>query len=105
MPLTEAPADAVAHVYAESLIELVQDKGGRDAVEGALGALEDVLEMARADKAFGEFLSSRVISAAEREATLKKIFTGKLPAHLVEFLLVLNRKERLGHLPAIVSAP
>lgn len=104
MPLTEAPADAVAHVYAEALIGLVQDKGGRDAVEGALGALEDVLEMARADKSFGEFLSSRVISAGEREKTLQKIFTKKLPDGLLEFLLVLNRKDRLGHLPAIVSA-
>lgn len=104
MPLTEAPADAVAQVYAEALIDLVQSKGGRDDVEGALGALEDVLEMARADASFGEFLSSRVISSSDREAALKKIFTGRLPEHLVEFLLVLNRKERLGHLPAIVSA-
>jgi len=104
MPLTEAPADAVAQVYAEALIDLGQSEGGRDKVEAALGALEDVLEMARADAAFGEFLSSRVISTAAREETLKKIFTGKLPKHLVEFLLVLNRKERLGHLPAIVSA-
>jgi F-type H+-transporting ATPase subunit delta len=104
MPLTDAQPDALSQVYARSLYEMADARGGRAAVEGALGELEDVLEIARASPEFSEFLASRVLPVAQRSASLEKIFKGRLNDLTLRFLQVLNEKGRLGHLPAIVAA-
>lgn len=104
MPLTDAKPDAVAQVYARGLYELADERGGREGVESALGQLEDVLELARSDARFSEFLASRVLSAAARERSLRAIFDGRADDLIVRFLLVLNDKGRLAHLPAIAAA-
>lgn len=104
MPLIETPPDALAEVYARSLFELAEKAGGRDAAEGALSELEAVLEIARSDARFGEFLSSRVLPVSKRAASLEAIFKGRVSDLTLHFLLVLNDKGRLGHLPAIVGA-
>ncbi len=104
MPLIDAKPDAVAKVYAASLYDLADKAGGREQVESTLGQLEDVLELARQDARFSEFLASRVLSASSRERSLKKILEGRADDLVTRFLLVLNDKGRLGHLPAIVAA-
>ncbi|MEM1329262.1 MAG: ATP synthase F1 subunit delta [Planctomycetota bacterium] len=103
MPLTETQPDAVAHVYARSLLELVRAEG-RDVVEETLGELEELLELARENSAFGEFLASRVLSTESRAKSLGSMFDGRLRPTTLKFLQVLNAKDRLGHLPAIVAA-
>ncbi|MEL6328809.1 MAG: ATP synthase F1 subunit delta [Planctomycetota bacterium] len=107
MPLIEAEPDALAQIYAQSLFELATDaeKGGSgDRAETVLGELEDVLELARADASFSEFLASRVLSARSRDASLLKILENNASDLTVRFLRLLNHKERLGHLHAIVKA-
>lgn len=104
MPLSQARPDAVAQVYAKSLLELAEAEGGRDLLESCLGQLEDVLELAREDPRFSEFLSSRILPVASREASLRKIFEGKIHGLTLRFMLLLNEKGRLAHLPAIVAA-
>lgn len=104
MPLTDAQPDALAEVYARSLFELAEAKGGRAAIEASLGELEDVLEVARATPEFSEFLASRVLPVAQRSASLEKIFKGRLSDLTLHFLQVLNEKGRLPHLPAIAAA-
>ena len=104
MPLIEAQPDAVAMTYARSMFHVLMAQGGQQAVENAQGELEDVLEMARADKKFGEFLSSRIIPEAQRTASLAKIFGGKLSPTTLNFIQVLNEKGRLSSLPAVVEA-
>lgn len=104
MPLTEVQPDAVTGIYAQSLFELANAHGGQQAVESALGELEDVLELARADARFGEFLASRIVSEGERARALESIFKGKLADHVLKFLLVLNRKGRLSALTGVVSS-
>ena len=104
MPLTEANPDAIAKVYAKSLFELCQQSGGRDQAEQTLGELEDILELARADAKFNEFLATRVIPTDKRDASLEAIFAGKAGDLTLRFLRLLNRKDRLGHLPPIVSS-
>ena len=104
MPLIESKPDALAQTYARSLFELAEAQGGRARVEECQGELEAVLEAARADARFGEFLSSRVLPPAARAESLTKIFQGRLSETVLRFLLVVNRKGRLGHLPAIVAA-
>ena len=104
MPLIEAQPDALAQRYARSLFELADAKGGRDLIESILGQLEDVLEIARSDARFNEFLASRVLPAKARGETIRQIFTGRADDMVVNFLLVLNDKGRLSHLPPIVGA-
>lgn len=104
MPLVDAQPDALARVYATSLLELAEPAGGRDLAEEILGELEDILELARADERFSEFLASRVLSHSQREDSLKKILKGRCRDLTLDFLLLLNEKQRLGHLPAIVAS-
>lgn len=119
MPLTTAAPDALARVYATALFDLAKvgqtpNQHGHDAhnqhahapnrPEEILGELEEILELARQDRKFGEFLSSRILPSSSRERSLKAMFQGKLSDLTLKFLLIVNRKDRLGHLPAIVSA-
>lgn len=104
MPLTDAQPDALAFIYARSLFELAEQHGGRELIESILGELEEILEMAREDAKFSEFLASRVLPVADRARSLERIFKGRVHDLTLRFLLVLNEKGRLGHLPAIVAA-
>ena len=65
MPLTEAAPDALARTYATSLFELAQSRGGQATIEQVQGELEDVLELARNDRRFSEFLASRILPENE----------------------------------------
>jgi phosphoglycerate kinase len=104
MPLTDAQPDALASIYARALYELADAKGGRGEVETTLGELEDLIEAARVDPRFSEFLASRVLPVRKRADSLRAIFHGRVSDLTLHFLLVLNDKERLGHLPAMVAA-
>jgi F-type H+-transporting ATPase subunit delta len=104
MPLTHAAPDALARTYAKALFELVMSQGGQAAAEATLGELETLLELARTQASFDEFLSSQILPAADRARSLKAIFGPAASPSTLNFLLVLNAKGRLGHLPPIVAA-
>jgi F-type H+-transporting ATPase subunit delta len=104
MPLTDAQPDALAEIYARSLIELAQGQGGREAVEGCAAELEEILEIARTNPRFSEFLASRVLPVDQRSASLERIFKGRISNLTMRFLQVLNEKGRLSHLPAVAAA-
>lgn len=104
MPLSQAQPDALANIYAKSLFELAEAKGGRGAIEECLGELEEILELARANPKFGELLSSRALPAAARTASLERIFKGRVSDLTYNFLQVINDKDRLGYLPPIAGA-
>lgn len=103
MPLTETHPDALAKVYARSLFELAHAEGGQDRAEEILGELEDILELARGDRSFNEFLASRVIDSGRRDASLVAILSGRVSDLTVRFIRLLNRKGRLGHFAPIVA--
>jgi F-type H+-transporting ATPase subunit delta len=105
MPLTHTQPDALARIYAASLFDLAkQGGGGPQACEDILGELEDIMEMTRTNPQFGEFLASMILSSKERKASLQKVFQGRVSDLTYKFLQVINEKDRLGHLPAIVGA-
>jgi len=104
MPLTHTEPDALARIYATALLDLAKDAGGQPAIESTLNELEDLLDVARNEPTFGEFLASQILSADARSASLEKILAGRVSDLTRRFLLILNRKQRLGHLPAIVAA-
>lgn len=104
MPLIESQPDALASVYARSLFELAESKGGQEKIERTLGELEDIIELAREDGRFSEFLSSRVLGTAARDGALVKIFEGRVTGLTLKFLRLLNEKGRLGLLIPITTA-
>lgn len=104
MPLTERKPDAVSQNYARALFDMANSQGGTQNVESIQGQLEDVLELARADRQFSEFLASRVIAAERRRPALERIFRGQISDLLLNFLLLLNDRERLSELPAIAAS-
>lgn len=104
MAVHESQVDAVSRVYAQSLFELAEAKGGQQAIEEVADELESIVELARADRTFGEFLASRILATEARESSIKTIFSGKVSDLTFNFLLVLNEKDRLGRLSDIAAA-
>lgn len=104
MPLLDTQPDAVANTYARALFDLAIQQGGQERAESMSGELEDIVELARADAHFSEFLASRVLGVKERDASLERIFAGRCSPLVLNFLRLLNRKGRLSHLPPITQA-
>lgn len=91
---------AVARVYSDALLQLAESKGEADDL------LAELLELVRyldRDSAFENFLSSPRIDVQAREKTIEKIFRNRVSDLLVDALQVLNRKERLALLRAVVE--
>ena len=104
MPLNDSQPDALAEIYARSLFELAEAKGGQQAIEACAGEIEDILELARGDARFSEFLASRVLPVSQRSTSLEKILKGRISDLTLRFLQILNEKSRLSHLGAIAAA-
>jgi F-type H+-transporting ATPase subunit delta len=104
MPLIQVPPDALAQIYARSLFELAEGEGGRERMEQIAGEIENVLELTRTDPQFNEFLASRILAARDRAEVLKRVFKGRISDLSLHFLLLLNDKDRLGHLVPIATA-
>ena len=96
--------DSVALVYARSLFELAQQAGGPDKVVEVGDELEQISELSRSDRRFGEFTRSPIIQRTARARALNTIFSDNVTDLVLRFLLVLNDKGRLGHLEHIASA-
>lgn len=96
--------DAVARVYAQSLLELAEAAGG-DAKIAEIGEeLQAVLEIVRGDAMIAEFLRSPIVERTKRGDSLRTVLDGRVSDLLLRFLLVLNGKGRLGRIDDIVAA-
>lgn len=104
MPLIDSPPDALAKVYAGSLFELAESEGGRARLEELSGELDELVELTRAEPQLSEFFASQILPAKARGGSIEAIFRGRLSDVLVNFLLVLNRKERLNQFLPIAAA-
>ncbi len=96
--------DALATVYATSLFELAEAAGGRAKIEEVGDELEQLLELSRSNRSFGEFLSSPIIDRGGRQEALRSMFNGRVSDLTLRFLLVLNRKGRLAAIDSIAAA-
>ena len=104
MPLIEAQPSALAKVYAKSLFEVAHQHGGQENAESILAELEDIVELARSNRAFSELLASRLIDSGKRDASLERMFAGKVSDLTLKFLRQINRKGRLANLSQIAVA-
>ena len=96
--------DAIAQVYARSLYELADAAGGREKIVEIAEELEQICELARSNKKFGEFLASPIVDDIARSNSLRAIFHGRITDLTLRFLLVLNAKGRLSRIESVRAA-
>ncbi|MDA7659963.1 ATP synthase F1 subunit delta [bacterium] len=104
MTTTSETVDAVARVYAQSLLELADAAGGDDKIVETGGELSVIAEMIREDAEVAEFLRSPIVDSDKRAEALRRIFEGRVSDLVLRFMLVLNGKGRLGEFGAMTSA-
>jgi F-type H+-transporting ATPase subunit delta len=103
MTTTSETVDAVARVYAQSLLELADAAGGDEKIVETGGELSVIAEMIREDAEIAEFLRSPIVDSEKRAASLRRIFEGRVSDLVLRFMLVLNGKGRLGEFGSMVS--
>lgn len=91
--------DQVTDVYAQALLELGEQQGNLEELADEINQLGQLL---RDHPQLRELIESRIIAASERSQMLDRLFRGRVSDTLVNFLHVLNRKDRLRSLPGIV---
>lgn len=91
----------VAGVYARALLELV---GSGEEADATLAELAEVASALDAEPDFERFIASPLVDPEARDATLEKALRGRVSDRVVDTLLVMNRKGRLGLLRAMVEA-
>ena len=96
--------DALSEIYARSLHELAREEDRGEAVSEVAGELEVLAGIVKSEPSFAEFLRSPLIDAGARGRTIDACFRGHLGDLVLRFLLVLNRKGRMGHLVQIQEA-
>lgn len=101
---TNANIDAIARVYAQSLMELAEAAGGEDKISETGQELESLLEIVRSEASFAEFLRSPIVKRSSRRDSIRRMLDGRISDLLLRFLLVLNDKGRLGRLADIAAA-
>jgi F-type H+-transporting ATPase subunit delta len=89
--------DAVARRYARALFDLARERNEVDAVSAALAATSELL----GDDEIARVLTGPV--ARDRKAAWLRDIAERTqaPASLLDFLLLLEERDRLKHLPAI----
>jgi F-type H+-transporting ATPase subunit delta len=91
----------VARVYARAMLDLAAAQGQEDELLAELAALGEAVA---GDPELAAFLASPLVSGEARAEVLEKVFRRRASDLLVDALEVINRKGRLGLLPAIVEA-
>lgn len=91
----------VAGVYARSMIELAEQRGESETL---LEELDDLTKYVEQNRELEEFLGSPLVDDKVRAKSIEKAFRGQASDLLVDALQVINRKGRLGLLPAIAKA-
>lgn len=100
--VTVRGAQRMARVYAEALLSAAESQQ----VEGEVLAELDVIyhELLPANEAVGNLFGTRVLNRKTREEILRRVFGERSHPLLVNFLLVLNRRDRLFLLRPIIEA-
>lgn len=91
----------VEAVYARALLELAEEAGQVEDIDGEVAQLQDLVKN---EPRVTQLLASRTLSLEERDAVLVKAFRGKVSDLVFRFLRVLVRKDRFDEFPGIASA-
>jgi F-type H+-transporting ATPase subunit delta len=83
---------AIADVYARALLEVAKE---RDSSSDTLAELGDFITYVNSTPAFERFLTAGTVDTESRRAVLEKTMRGRMSDLLLDFLQVLNRKQRM----------
>jgi F-type H+-transporting ATPase subunit delta len=98
--MVEHTGKRVASVYAEALYEAA----GADVLPAVRADVESLRAVLREYPQYGRLLADPQVELDAREQALRQAFEGRVHRLTLNFLLVLNRRWRLGSLPAILDA-
>jgi F-type H+-transporting ATPase subunit delta len=91
----------VAAVYAEALYEAAAGANAQAAARADVESLQQVLQEY---PKFGRLLADPKMDLDARDGAIRRTFEGRVNAMTLNFLLVLNRRWRMGGLGAILGA-
>jgi len=91
----------VARVYARAMLDLA---AAQDQADALLEELQQLGQAIAGNPELATFLASPLVSGEARAEVLEKVFRRRASDLLVDALEVINRKGRLGLLPAIIEA-
>ena len=92
---------SIHKVYARALVELAEEQGVLEEVAGQVLDLADIL---RKEHRMRRLLTTPALGVDERGRILENIFRGRVHELIYDFLLMLNRKNRLGLAPGVIFA-
>jgi F-type H+-transporting ATPase subunit delta len=95
-------AGRLARTYAESLLAVAEERGVADTIVEELQSLGR--DVARNIAGFEAFLDSPAVNKRRKDEFITKALEGRATPLLVDFLRLLNRKDRLGSLRLIAIA-
>lgn len=87
-------AGRLARTYAEALLAAAEKQGAAEAVAEQFGSLLD--EVFPSVQGLETLLSSPAVNRKRKDAALTDLFEGRATPLFVDFLRLLNRKDRLG---------
>ncbi len=96
-------ANAVAQVYARSAFDLASEADG-DMVNTLADELGQIVALMREDDDLHRLMTNPAINADRRGPSIEAIFKGQVSDLTYRLLQVLNRKQRLDHLPGVAAA-
>lgn len=101
MANTDGRDQGVARIYARAILDLAAAEGQEDQL---LDELQELGRLIADDPELATFLGSPLVGQEARAEVLEKVLRRHASDLLVDALEVINRKGRLGLLPAIVNA-
>jgi|SRR5579884_3408628 len=101
-PVVDVASQRVARSYADALLDAAESKGqAREVLEELSSLVHDVF---RSAPDFEGFLASRAISRKRKAPVIRSALQGRASDTLLNFMLVLNDKERLDLIRPILAA-
>lgn len=92
---------AVAKVYSSAMVALAEKVGETD---NLLTELEELAALVEKSPELKRFFLTPTVDEDKRSQSIEKIFRGRMSDLLVNALQILNRKNRLDLLPAVIQA-
>ena len=90
----------IGRLYAEAILHVAEEQGQAEALQEELTGLVEYLD---SNPAIEQFFGSPLVEEGPHAEAIEKAFRGKASDLLVDSLLVINRKGRLGSLRAIAA--
>jgi F-type H+-transporting ATPase subunit delta len=100
--VTDVSAQRIARVYAEALLNAAEKRGQAVPLLEELNSL--IIDLLTPNPQLDQLLTSGIIGRESKAEIIEKGFTGRVSELLFNFLMVLNRHERLDLLRMISAA-